>query len=154
MLSPESELALQTSTKLELLVQLQKVDHLVLLGGGTARISLAFTALFNRRDVAFFLIRCCRVPLRILFTATPPNFLPQLMQQVGCQLMAPFSDYQESCFSPRRSLSSIITRGGLESDSGRQLRLTVWGPNVNSTPLGKQGWWWPLLPKVCGKKWK
>lgn len=52
------------------------------------------------------------------------------------------------CFLPHRSLSSIITWGGLENDSSRQLLLTVWGLKANSPLLGKQGWWWPLLPKV------
>lgn len=76
---------------------------------------------------------------------------------MGCQMIAPLSE--RLCvatggtrFPPRRSLSSIITWGGLENDSGRQLKLTVWGPNINSTLLGKQGWWWPLFPKICGLK--
>lgn len=56
------------------------------------------------------------------------------------------------CFLPHRGLSSIITRGGHENDSSRQLLLTVWGLKANSTLLGKQGWWWPLLPKVRALK--
>ena len=90
-------------------------------------------------------------------THTHTNFPLQLAQQVGLPADGTFclsgsACYQETCFLPRRSLSSIITGGGLENDSGGQLQLTVWGLNVNSTLLGKQGWWWPLLPKVCSVK--
>lgn len=64
MLSPKSKLVPQTNTKLELLVRLQKRWPLGYISihwqeGVAAHVSLSFTALLNRRDVAFSLIRCC-----------------------------------------------------------------------------------------------
>lgn len=107
----------------------------------------------------FFLIRCCTVPLRLLFTppsAPAPNFPPQPQSQLAASwwqlCLSSSACYREMCFLPHRSLSSIITRGGLENDSSRQLLLTVWGLKANSPLLGKQGWWWPLLPKVRNLK--
>ena len=70
------------------------------------------------------------------FIYPPP---PQPVQRAAgwwhLRLSGPIACHQGTCFPPHRSLSSIIT--GLENDSGRQLRLTVWGPNVNSALLGK-----------------
>lgn len=81
-----------------------------------------------------------------------PNFPPNPWSQLAASwwrlcLSSAVRDW-EMCFLPHRGLSSIITRGGLENDSSRQLLLTVWGLKANTTLPGKQGWWWPLLPKV------
>lgn len=82
----------------------------------------------------------------------PPHLRSQLAGSWRRLCLSSSACYWEMCFLPHRSLSSIITGGGLENDSSRQLLLTVWGLKANSTLPGKQGWWWPLLPKVCALK--